>query len=186
MKRQNILFVDGYNMIGAWPDLVQLKKENKLEEARYMLYQELLQYAKYSHYYIDLVFDAHHTLDPQTIIPKPSRYDMLDTKRPWVRVIYTDKDETADTYIETHVKKAMNRLTQITVATSDLSEQWVVFSQGALRISARELYELIHQSKKEWHQEIQQHHIKEYQRNSPWNAQQLTELTHYLHQLEQD
>ena len=29
--------------------------------------------------------------------------------------------------------------TQVSVATSDLNEQWTVFAQGALRVSAREL-----------------------------------------------
>ena len=32
-----------------------------------------------------------------------------------------------------------NRKTQIYVATSDFTEQWVIFGQGALRKSAREL-----------------------------------------------
>jgi predicted RNA-binding protein with PIN domain len=32
-----------------------------------------------------------------------------------------------------------NRKTQIHVATSDFTEQWAIFGQGALRISAREL-----------------------------------------------
>jgi uncharacterized protein len=32
-----------------------------------------------------------------------------------------------------------NRKTQIHVATSDYTEQWAIFGQGALRISAREL-----------------------------------------------
>lgn len=34
-----------------------------------------------------------------------------------------------------------DRRKQFSVATSDLNEQWVVFSQGALRVSARELEE---------------------------------------------
>ena len=33
MKRQ-ILIVDGYNMIGAWPELVKLKNQDKLSDAR--------------------------------------------------------------------------------------------------------------------------------------------------------
>ena len=33
----------------------------------------------------------------------------------------------------------MTRRDQVHVATSDLTEQWVIFAQGALRISAREL-----------------------------------------------
>ena len=33
----------------------------------------------------------------------------------------------------------MSRRVQVQVATSDLTEQWVIFAQGALRKSAREL-----------------------------------------------
>ena len=31
MKKQ-LLIVDGYNMIGSWPELVLLKKQEKMEE----------------------------------------------------------------------------------------------------------------------------------------------------------
>lgn len=34
-------------------------------------------------------------------------------------------------------------LNRVEVATSDLNEQWTVFSQGALRVSARELEERV-------------------------------------------
>ncbi|MCY1462718.1 putative protein YacP [compost metagenome] len=56
-----------------------------------------------------------------------------------VEVIYTRKNETADERIEkmTHELKARN--VQIHVATSDMAEQSVIFGNGALRKSAREL-----------------------------------------------
>ncbi len=37
MKKQ-LLIVDGYNMIGSWPELVQLKKQDKMADAREALY----------------------------------------------------------------------------------------------------------------------------------------------------
>ena len=46
LKRQ-VLFVDGYNMIGAWPMLNQLKKQEKLGDARDQLLFMLSNYAKY-------------------------------------------------------------------------------------------------------------------------------------------
>ena len=49
-------------------------------------------------------------------------------------MVFTKEDETADSYIE-RLAGENDRLTQVTVATSDLAEQWVVFSQGALRTS---------------------------------------------------
>ena len=57
-----------------------------------------------------------------------------------VEVIFTRENETADERIEKLAKSLNNVKTQIHVATSDYTEQWVIFGQGALRKSARELY----------------------------------------------
>ena len=56
-----------------------------------------------------------------------------------VEVIFTKENETADERIEKMAIALNNRKTQIHVATSDFTEQWAIFGQGALRISAREL-----------------------------------------------
>ena len=57
-----------------------------------------------------------------------------------VEVIFTKENETADERIEKLAIALSNRKTQIHVATSDYTEQWAIFGQGALRKSARELY----------------------------------------------
>ena len=54
-------------------------------------------------------------------------------------MIFTKENETADERIEKLAIALSNRKTQIHVATSDFTEQWAIFGQGALRISAREL-----------------------------------------------
>ena len=56
-----------------------------------------------------------------------------------IDVIFTKENETADERIEKLAIALNNRRTQIHVATSDFTEQWAIFGQGALRISAREL-----------------------------------------------
>ena len=56
-----------------------------------------------------------------------------------VEVLFTRENETADERIEKLVSELSERRVQIHVATSDFTEQWVVFAQGALRKSAREL-----------------------------------------------
>ena len=56
-----------------------------------------------------------------------------------VEVIYTRKNETADERIEKLTNELKGRKKQIYVATSDMTEQNVIFGQGALRKSAREL-----------------------------------------------
>lgn len=55
---EEILIVDGYNMIGAWPELMQLKDEN-LEEARDRLIELLADYSGFSGRRVILVFDAY-------------------------------------------------------------------------------------------------------------------------------
>lgn len=57
-KRQEILFVDGYNMIGAWPDLAKLQRADELAQARDQLLFELSTYRKRKNLMITVVFDA--------------------------------------------------------------------------------------------------------------------------------
>ena len=66
-----------------------------------------------------------------------------------VLVIFTKEDETADSYIEKLAGKCNNALTTVYVATSDLAEQWVIFSQGAMRIPAQELEERVNLRKQD-------------------------------------
>ena len=54
-----------------------------------------------------------------------------------------DRDETADSYIERAAAEMNTVQNLVEVATSDLNEQWAIFSQGALRVSARELVERV-------------------------------------------
>ena len=75
-----------------------------------------------------VVFDAH--LVPG-IEKKKKHHD--------VEMVFTRENETADERIEKLVSELSGRRVQIHVATSDLTEQWVIFAQGALRKSAREL-----------------------------------------------
>ncbi|MFX3716373.1 NYN domain-containing protein, partial [Streptococcus suis] len=58
--------------------------------------------------------------------------------------------ETADSYIERRSAQLnSDRRKQVSVATSYLNEQWVVFSQGALRVSALDFEERTRIIKKE-------------------------------------
>ena len=59
-----------------------------------------------------------------------------------IEVVYTRTDETADAYIERTVHEIGNKY-RVTVATNDGLEQLTVMSYGALRMSAKNLYEEI-------------------------------------------
>ncbi|MGM9944340.1 MAG: NYN domain-containing protein [Lysinibacillus sp.] len=124
---QNILLVDGYNMIGAWKELRFLRDEN-FEDARDRLVELMAEYKAVKGWRVIVVFDAH-------LVPGTEQlYIQHD-----VEVIFTRKNETADERIEKLSTDLKGRKIQIHVATSDMTEQNVVFGHGALRKSAREL-----------------------------------------------
>ncbi len=124
----NILVVDGYNVIGAWEELKKLKMKD-LELARDRLIELLAEYKAYTGDRVIVVFDALYVKGTE------SRQVVNG-----VEVIYTKENETADECIERLVKSLKNVKTQVYVATSDYMEQKTIFSRGALRISARELW----------------------------------------------
>ncbi|WP_445492881.1 NYN domain-containing protein [Niallia sp. 03133] len=124
----DILIVDGYNIIGAWPNLNKLKITD-LSAARDLLVEKMAEYQAYSGYRVLIVFDAYYVRGTEK---KYNNYK--------VEVIFTRENETADERIEKLAKELSNRKTQIHVATSDFTEQWAIFGQGALRKSARELF----------------------------------------------
>jgi uncharacterized protein len=123
----NILLVDGYNMIGAWGNLRELK-DTDFEEARNRLIEMMAEYKAAMDYRVIIVFDAYLSQGVEQVYVQHG-----------IEVIYTRKNETADERIEKLTNELKGRKIQIHVATSDMAEQSVVFGQGALRKSAREL-----------------------------------------------
>lgn len=121
-----ILLVDGYNIIGAWNELRKLKND-KLLDARDRLIELMAEYKAFTGIRVIVVFDAH-------LVPGIESKE----KHSDVEIIYTRKNETADERIEKLTLELSGRRIQIYVATSDMTEQRVIFGQGALRKSARE------------------------------------------------
>ncbi|MGY4691838.1 NYN domain-containing protein [Salibacterium sp. K-3] len=124
---KDILLVDGYNMIGDWPELKHLRDKN-LEEARSLLVQKMAEYRAYKGWEIKVIFDAHMVEGAGRVYQEHL-----------VEVIYTKENETADERIEKLVGELKNIETRVHVATSDYAEQSFTFGSGALRKSAREL-----------------------------------------------
>lgn len=154
----NILLVDGYNIIGAWPELQALKQDN-LEHARDLLVEKMSEYQAYTGFQVIIVFDAHLVKGIEKKL-KSSR----------VEIIFTRENETADERIEKLVKTLLSVKNKIYVATSDYTEQWTIFSQGALRKSAREL--LIEMESIE---EGIKRRVKKTQENRPYSKIKLSE-----------
>lgn len=136
--------MDGYNIIGAWPELQKLKKID-LSAARDLLIEKMAEYQAYSGQKVIIVFDAQ-------FVDGPEKKEIGHQ----VEVIFTKKNETADERIERLAISLQSRTTKIYVATSDYTEQWTIFSEGALRISARELLTEVEAIEKQIEREIKQ------------------------------
>ncbi len=135
-KKKEILIVDGYNMIGAWPNLRKLRDVD-FDKSRDLLITLLAEYKASTGMSVIVVFDAHFVNG----IEKVDQHSKVE-------VIFTRKNQSADEKIEKLAIELRHINHQIYVATSDFTEQWQVFGQGALRIPAMELYRSVTQNKK--------------------------------------
>ncbi|MDU7151264.1 MAG: NYN domain-containing protein [Peptoniphilus grossensis] len=135
MKRQrsryrrdvSYLFVDGYNIINSWQNLIKLKNIS-LEDARNELIDTMIEFSHSTKEHIILVFDAY-------LVKKSGGKNYM---RDGIDIIFTKEFETADHYIERQLDE-IGKLTNVRVATSDNIEQQIILSRGGTRISAREL-----------------------------------------------
>ncbi|WP_029066822.1 translation factor GTPase family protein [Lachnobacterium bovis] len=130
-NKEQILIVDGYNIIFGWPDLYELANTN-MDSARDKLLDELANYQGFKHCEIIVVFDAYKNKN------NPGKHNMYHN----INVVYTKEDEKADTYIERKVNELKDKY-NITVASSDGLVQLTTMKFGALRLSARLLKEEI-------------------------------------------
>lgn len=136
----DMLLVDGYNVINAWPELIALKESN-LEHARDKLTDIMTGYGAFKKYNVIVVFDAHG------VVGTDSSYQVNDS----TEVVYTKEGETADSYIEKMVYYLLRQGVKggrVYVVTSDWAEQLVILGAGAYRISARELLQDVHKVNK--------------------------------------
>ena len=138
-----MLVVDGYNIIFAWEELNELARIN-IDSARDKLKDILFNYQGYKGCRLVVVFDAYRRKDnsgkKEFYDGRSRSLDKADQNVPGIEVVYTRTDETADAYIERLVHEEREKY-QITIATNDGLEQLTVMSQGALRMSARNLKE---------------------------------------------
>lgn len=143
---QPLLLVDGYNIIGAWPQLSELRDRDNLAIARDQLVEELTNYSAYQGFQTRIVFDAYgqRQSSPQEVVTQ----DVL--------VHYTEYGQTADTCIErwcAQLRKDVQYFNlRLIVATSDQAHRHTVTGYGAEWMSAqrlaRELEATIRQGRK--------------------------------------
>ena len=122
-----LLYVDGYNVIGAW---TEAERESwPLDECRDRLLHLMEDYAGYTGQEVWLVFDGYRTERPVRTVEA----------RDVLTVVYTKHGETADHYIE-RMCQQLPKYREARVATSDGVEQTLILGRGATRLSARELW----------------------------------------------
>ncbi len=120
-----LLLVDGYNVIGAWPELATLRDRNLLGDARDRLIEMLVDYSATCNLHTWVVFDAYERRGPSYKDPRTS----------WLSAHYTAFAQTADSYIEkicadyAQLPKVAGR--RLRVATSDRAQQLTVTGYGA-------------------------------------------------------
>ncbi len=130
---QAILLVDGYNVIGAWPDLIELRDFESLDVARVSLAETLANYSAYKGFETLLVFDAYGQ-------PQAHRVEKFTQH---LAIHYTSFGQTADSYIEISCAKFRNDIRKfekrLIVATSDRAQQLTVVGYGAEWMSVAQL-----------------------------------------------
>ena len=125
--RRNITIIDGYNVINAWPKLKELS-QTSLEAARDSLIDQMAEYKALSGEEVVIVFDAYN-LDRNV----ESIYEKYG-----IKIVYTKRFQTADTYIEKQIHK-LGPKENLKVVTDDGQIQILATSKGAARITSAEL-----------------------------------------------
>lgn len=136
-KKKEYLLVDGYNIIFAWEELRELAEVN-MDGARGRLMDILSNYQGVKKCCLILVFDAYKL---EGFLGEVQKYHNI-------HVVYTKEAETADQYIE-KVAHEIGRKYEVTVATSDGTEQVIIRGQGCRLLSAKELKTEVELSAKE-------------------------------------
>ncbi len=134
-----ILIIDAYNIIHNWPDLRKFLDISP-EASRIKLEEIMINYAAFTGHQVMIIYDGQVPLN-RSLHYRP--HPGLD--------VYFSQEETADILIERMVfnrLKQMGEGGQIFVATSDALEQSMIFSQGAYRMTPRELWQKIEKTRR--------------------------------------
>ena len=136
-RQEEYLLVDGYNIIFSWDELNEMSKTN-IAAARQKLMDVLCNYQGFKKCTLILVFDAYKVEGFQGEVQKYHN----------IHVVYTKEAETADQYIEKTVHQIAKKY-KVTVATSDATEQVIIWGAGAMRMSAQGLLQEVQETNKE-------------------------------------
>lgn len=140
--QEEYLLVDGYNIIFAWEELKELADAN-IDAARGKLMDILCDYQGFKKCRLIVVFDAYKVKGNIGVVQKYHN----------IEVVYTKEAETADMYIEKAAYRLDKGEYRVMVATSDGLIQLIVWGQGCILMSARELKTEIERAKAQMREE---------------------------------
>lgn len=150
--KNNVLLIDGYNIINAWEFLAKAANEN-LEDARFKLNNMISEYADYNGIQTYIVYDAYKV---KSVVNRVEKMKNLT-------IVFTKENQTADSYIEKFIHDyKYKRNSIIRVATNDLVEQNMILGKGAARLTARELLLEVRKSKEDIKHTIKQNNDTRY------------------------
>ncbi len=131
------LLVDGYNIIFSEKSPEAYDKVS-LDMARQKLIERVANYAGFKGISAIVVFDAYRVTGGTEKVEIKGN----------TSVVYTKEAETADQFIE-RTSKSLSKKYRVRVATSDATEQIIIFGTGAERISAPEFLKELEYTEKE-------------------------------------
>lgn len=118
IEQEPILFIDAYNVIGAWPRLRKWRDKSDMETARRLLIDDVVEYSHVRGWECVVVFDAQGTGEDTKV--EQTAQD--------IQVVFTG-GESADSYIERCVFEVCESgQRQVWAATSDVAQ--LNFSKG--------------------------------------------------------
>ncbi len=123
---EEIILIDGYNLIFAWDELRQ-SAERDFALARDILIRLMCNYSAFKKCKITVVFDAYKRAGGEGSTEEYGN----------VTVVYTKERETADSYIE-KTAHALAPEHFVRVVTSDMQEQYIILGVGGFRVSTME------------------------------------------------
>ncbi len=150
--KENLLIVDGYNVLFACDELEQVAKID-LGSARQRLIELLDNYSSFKHCQIILVFDGYRAKG------NPGEKQLHNQ----MQIVYTKEGQTADAYIESMATQIGSNY-NVRVVTSDSLVQLSSFRSGLLRMSARELWMDIERSEGQLRTLLEDFHQREYRK----------------------
>jgi hypothetical protein len=133
----SILIVDGYNIINQWSYLKKELEKSGLEHTRNKLIEIMAEYQSFTGNKVIVVFDAHLSENPQ--IAKSNKLG--------VEVIFSKRNQTADSLIERLVYKERGTGKTILVASRDVALERIIFGLDCFIISPDKLEDMVNKIK---------------------------------------